>query len=113
MILRLLLAAVGLAALVGSLAIDRPERFAITVPSAVLTLVIAAGAIAGDAIPLRRIPLACSIASLVLGVALAGIRSEAQIPIAAAMVAAPLIALAAARRAAPAPPRGTREAGPG
>jgi hypothetical protein len=106
-ILRLLLAAVGLAALLGSLAIDRPERFAITVPCAVLTLVLAAGAIAGDAVPVRRVPLACSIASLLLAIALAGIRSEVQIPIAAAMVAAPLIAVAAARREA-APARASR-----
>lgn len=112
MILRLLLAATGLAALLGSLAIERPERFAITMPCAVLTLVLAAGAIAGDAIPLRRIPLACSIASLLLAVALAGIRSEAQIPIAAAMVAVPVVAIVAARRATPAAGAPAPEAGP-
>jgi hypothetical protein len=99
MILRLLLLAIGLAALAGSLAIERPERFAITFPCAALAAVVAAGAIAADAVPLRRVPLACSIATLACALALFG-RSETQIPLAAAIVVLQLAALAAPRLAA-------------
>ena len=55
----------------GSLAVDRPERFAITAPCGLLvTIVVGAGAIAADAVPLRRIPLACTVVTFVLGVVL-------------------------------------------
>lgn len=97
MILRLILLAAGLAALAGSLAIERPERFGITFPCAALVIVVGAGAVAADAFPLRRLPLACSAATLACGVALLG-RGETQIPIAAAIVALQLAALAAGRR---------------
>lgn len=102
MTLRLILLAAGLAALAGSLVVGRPERFAITAPCGLLVLVVAAGAIAADAIPLRRVPLVCAIATLLLGLALIAGRGDTQIPVAAAIVALQGVALAAARRG-PAP----------
>lgn len=99
MILRLALLAVGLVALAGSIAVARPERFGITLPCALLTIVLAAGAIAADSVPLRRVALACSVATLACGVALLG-RGETQIPVAALIVALQLGALAAPRLAA-------------
>ncbi len=97
MILRLILLAAGLVALAGSIAIARPDRFSITIPCALLVIVVAAGAVAADAFPLRRAALACSAATLACGVALLG-RGEAQIPVAAAIVALQLAAIAATRR---------------
>lgn len=85
---------VGIAALLGSLAIERPERFAITLPSALLTIVLGAGAIAADSVPRRPLPLVCSIATVALGLALLIGRGEIQIPTAAAIVALQLAALA-------------------
>jgi len=105
MILRLILVAAGLVALAGSLAIERPERFAITLPSAVVVIVVAAGAVAADAFPLRRLPLACSCATLVCGVALLS-RSMSEIALAAAIVALQLVALTAPRLAARPPSPG-------
>jgi hypothetical protein len=96
MILRLVLLAAGLVALAGSLAIDRPERFVITYPCAVLVIIVAAGAVAADAFPLRRAPLACSAATLACGMALLG-RGETQIPVAAAIVALQLATVVATR----------------
>lgn len=89
----------GLAALAGSIAIGRPERFAVTAPCALLIFVVAAGAIAADAVPLRRIPLACSVATLVLGLALLAGRGETQIPVAAAIVILQVVGLTSRRRA--------------
>ena len=100
MTLRLLLLATGLVALAGSLAIDRPERFALTLPCAVVAIVVAAGAVAADAVPLRRVELACSIATLACGLALLLGRGETQIPVATAIVVLQLAALAAPRLAA-------------
>lgn len=98
MILRLLLLAAGLAALAASIAIDRPERFAITAPCGLAAFVVGAGAVAADAVPLRRIPLACSAATLVLGLALVAGRGDTQIPVAAAIVVLQAVALTASRR---------------
>jgi hypothetical protein len=95
-ILRLALLAVGLVALAGSIAVARPERFAITLPCALLTIVLAAGAVASDSVPLRRVALACSVATLACGVALLG-RGETQIPVAAAIAVLQVVALAAPR----------------
>jgi hypothetical protein len=96
MTLRLLLLAVGLVALAGSLVLERPERYAVTFPCAAVTIVLAAGAVAADAVPLRRLPLTCSVATLACGVALLG-RGETHIPVALAIVALQLVALAAPR----------------
>jgi hypothetical protein len=92
-IFRLVLLAVGALALTGSLAIERPERFAVTGLCALVTVIVAAGAIAADAVPLRRIPLFCSVATLVLGAALFS-RSEVHIPLSAGIVAAQVIGIA-------------------
>ena len=96
MTLRILLLAVGLVALAGSIAVARPESLAITLPCALLTIVLAAGAVAADSVPLRRLALACSVATLACGVALLG-RGETQIALSAAIVALQLLALAAPR----------------
>ena len=56
---------------------------------------VGAGAIAADAVPLRRIPLACSVATVALGVLLLVARGEIQIPVAAAIVVCQLAAAAA------------------
>jgi hypothetical protein len=96
MILRLVLLVAGLVALAGSLAIDRPERFAIIYPCALFVIVVAAGAVAADAFPLRRAALACSAATLACGVALLA-RGGTEIPVAAAIVALQLAAIVAAR----------------
>lgn len=105
MILRLLLLGAGLVALVASLTIDRPERFALTGPSALVAFVVAAGAIAADAVPLRRLPLACSIATavLALGLALLARRGDTQVPLAAGIVALQIVALTATLAARPGP----------
>ncbi len=95
MIIRGILLLAGLVALAGSVALERPERFAITAPCALVVIVVGAGAIAADAVPLRRIPLACSLATLALGAALLISRGETQIPVAAAIVACQLAAAAA------------------
>jgi hypothetical protein len=83
-ILRALLLAAGLAGLVASLALGRPERFAVTLPCALLVVVVAAGAVAADAIPLRRAALACSALTLLCGLAL--LARGAEIPLTAAIV---------------------------
>ncbi|HMN99416.1 MAG TPA: hypothetical protein PKD59_08390 [Miltoncostaeaceae bacterium] len=95
MTLRAILLAAGAAALAASIAIDRPERFGITAPCALVVFVVGAGAVAADAVPLRRIPLACSIATVALGVALLVLRGETQLPVAAGIVVCQLAAVAA------------------
>lgn len=92
MILRGLLLAAGLAALVGTLAIDRPDSFAITLPCALLAMVVGAGAVAADAVPLRRVALACSIGTILLGAGLLG-RGGTQAPLAAGIVTLQVVAI--------------------
>ena len=99
MIIRAILLLAGIVALTGSIAVERPERFGITAPCALVVIVVGAGAIAADAVPLRRIPLACSIATFVLGVALLLSRGETQIPLASAIFVCQLAAAAAIRHA--------------
>jgi hypothetical protein len=99
-ILRGVLLLAGVVALAGSIAIERPERFAVTGPCGLLVIVVAAGAIAADAFPLRRVALACSAATLVLGVVLLVGRGEIQIPVAAGIVALQVAALAPQARGA-------------
>jgi hypothetical protein len=93
-IFRFVLLATGGLALIASLAVERPERFAFIWPSALLTVIVAAGAIAADAVPLRRIPLVCSVATFILG-ALLFSRAEVQVPLAAAIVVVQIIGIAA------------------
>ena len=97
MILRAILLLAGLVALAGSIAFDRPERFAITAPCGLIVFVVGAGAIAADAVPFRRIPLACSILTTALGILLVVGRGETQLPVAAAIVVCQLAAVAASR----------------
>ncbi len=92
MIFRLLLVALGVVALVGSLAIERPERFAIIWPTAVLIVLLAAGSIAAHAVPLHRVGLVCAIATLVCGFFLLS-RAEVQIPLAGAVVVLQAVAI--------------------
>lgn len=103
MTLRLVMVVLGAAATVAALALGRPDSFAVTMPSALLIFVVAAGALAADAVPLRRVPLACSVLTLACAVAMV-LRSEWQAGLAAAVVALQLLALAwpavAARRQA-------------
>lgn len=94
MILRAILLLAGIAALAGAIAVGRPERFGITVPCGLVVIVVAAGAIAADAVPLRRVALACSCATLALGVVLVVARGEVQIPVAAAIVLLQVAAVA-------------------
>jgi membrane protein implicated in regulation of membrane protease activity len=97
-ILRAVLLAAALAALVGSIAIGRPERFGITASCAAVTLVVGAGALVGDALPPRRALLACSVATLLLGAALLG-RGEVHVPVSAALAVVQVVALALLVRA--------------
>jgi hypothetical protein len=90
-ILRWILFAIGLAALAGSIALDRPEVFAITLPCALATIVVGAGAVAADAVPLRPVALACSIGTILLAVALLG-RVGAQAPLAAGIAVVQVVA---------------------
>lgn len=99
MILRGVLLAAGLAALLAGILIGQPERFAITLPAAFVALVAGAGAIAADAVPPRAVPLACSIATVAAAIALAAGRGSLQVVLAALIVALQLVALASRVRA--------------
>ncbi len=116
MILRGILFAIGLVALAGSIALDRPELFAITLPCALVAIVAGAGAVAADAVPLRRAALACSIGTVLLALALLG-RVEAQASLAAGIAALQVVAWltrpADRRRAAPTPWARWRSSGSG
>ena len=109
MILRGILFAIGLVALAGAIALDRPDLFAITLPSALAAIVVGAGAVAADAIPLRPIALACSVGTVVLAAALLG-RVPAEVPLAAGIAALQVVAWLAgpADRRRPAPARWAR-----
>jgi hypothetical protein len=96
-ILRGLLLLTGVVALTGSIAFDRPERFAVTAPCGLVAFVVGAGAIAADAVPLRRIPLVCSVLTTALGILLVLGRGETQLPAAAAIVVCQLAGFAAGR----------------
>ena len=68
--LRILIAVLALAALVASALIPAPQSFSISGPAAILILLLGFGAIAADALPLQRVPLVCSIATVPLAVLL-------------------------------------------
>ncbi len=106
MILRALLLLLGGAALTAAVAMERPDNLAVTVSCALLSLVVAAGAIAADAVPLRRLPLACSVLTVPCAVLLLA-RTPWQALPAAGIVVLQLVAVAgavAARRAGGAGP---------
>ena len=68
--LRILIAVLALAALVASALIPAPQSFSISGPAAILILLLGFGSIAADALPLQRVPLVCSIATVPLAVLL-------------------------------------------
>ncbi len=97
MILRLGLLAAGASAAVASLTIERPERFGITMPAALALMILAAGSVAAESVPLRRIPLACSVLTLALAPVMFA-RNESHAPIALAITLLQIIALVATTR---------------
>jgi hypothetical protein len=88
--LRVLIAVLALVALVASLLIPAPDSYAISGPAALLILLLGCGSVAADALPLQRVPLVCSIAT----VPLALILFTPLVP--GAVVAAVILALQAA-----------------
>ena len=68
--LRILIAVLALVALVASALIPAPESFRFSGPAAILILLLGFGSIAADALPLQRVPLACSILTVPLAVLL-------------------------------------------
>ena len=68
--LRILIVVLALAALVASVAVPAPGSFAIAGPAAILIFLLGCGSIAADALPLRGVPLICSILTVPLAVAL-------------------------------------------
>jgi hypothetical protein len=93
-IFRIPLLIVAIAAVAGALAIDRPERFAITSIAGFLTILLAAGAIAADAVPLRRVQIVCGAVALVAGFGLLG-RADIHLAISVSLVALHLVGLGA------------------
>jgi len=97
--LRAVIALLALVAGVAGLLIPQPEVFAFSSSAALLILITGCGAMAADALPLQRLPLACSVLTLPLAVVL--FRPFSVAPIAFAILALQLVALWAARRAGP------------
>lgn len=93
MIFRVLLLIIGAAALVVSITTERPERFAGVSLCALAGVIVAAGAAAAHAVPLRRVQLACSVATLLLAPALLN-RGDVHVPISAAIVLVQIVGLA-------------------
>jgi hypothetical protein len=69
-ILRISIAVLALLALVASALIPAPGSFIVAGPAAILIFLLGCGSIAADALPLRGVPLVCSIATVPLAVAL-------------------------------------------
>ena len=92
MILRLLLLVLGPAALAAAVLLERPENLGITISCALVAIVVAAGAIAADAVPLRPVPLACSILTVLCALALTA-RAPWQAVPAAGIVVLQVVAL--------------------
>lgn len=95
-----MLLAAGVVAFAGSLAVERPERFGIVWPCALVAVIVAAGAVAADSTPLRRVPLVCSAVTIVLAACMFS-RAEVQIPLSAGIVVAQLVAIASGVRKLP------------
>ena len=68
--LRITIAVLALLALVASAAIPAPGSFIVAGPAAILIFLLGCGSIAADALPLRGVPLVCSILTVPLAVAL-------------------------------------------
>lgn len=95
--LRALIAALALVALAASALIPAPGSFALAGPAAILIFLLGCGSIAADALPLRPVPLVCSILTAPLAVALI-LRPLPAAACAAAILALQAIAWVAARR---------------
>lgn len=68
--LRILISVLALIALVASALIPAPESYSISGPAAILILLLGFGSIAADALPLRGVPLVCSIITVPLALLL-------------------------------------------
>lgn len=68
--LRIAIALLALIAAVAGLLIEQPEVFAFSSSAALLIFLIGCGAIAADALPLKRVPLVCSVLTVPLAVLL-------------------------------------------
>ena len=95
--LRAVITLLALGAGIAGLLVPQPEVFAFSSSAALLILITGCGAVAADALPLQRLPLACSVLTLPLAVVL--FRPFSVAPIAFAILALQLVALWAARRA--------------
>lgn len=94
--LRAINAVLGLVVLVAALTGSRPEVFRILLPAGVLLFVIGAGCIAGDAIPLRAVALACSVGTAALGLTLV-VRAQPAEAVGGLVVALQMVAWRASR----------------
>ncbi|MGI9116910.1 MAG: hypothetical protein ACR2JV_04665 [Gaiellales bacterium] len=68
--LRIAIAVLALAALIASALIPAPGSFIVAGPAAILIFLLGCGSIAADALPLRGVPLVCSILTVPFAVAL-------------------------------------------
>jgi hypothetical protein len=68
--LRIAIAVLALAALAASVVIPPPASYIVAGPAAILIFLLGCGSIAADALPLRGVPLVCSILTVPLAVAL-------------------------------------------
>ena len=68
--LRIAIAVLALLALVASAVIPAPGSFIVAGPAAILVFLLGCGSIAADALPLRGVPLVCSVLTVPLAVAL-------------------------------------------
>ncbi|MFM7247377.1 MAG: hypothetical protein ACKO2Y_07925 [Actinomycetota bacterium] len=96
--LRAVIAVLALAALVASALIPAPGSFAISGPAAILILLLGFGSIAADALPLRAVPLACSVLTVPLAVLLM-VQPVPGVVLAVGILALQAVAWWAARRA--------------
>ena len=68
--IRIAIAVLALLALVASALIPAPGSYIVSGPAAILIFLLGCGSIAADALPLRGVPLVCSIVTVPLAVAL-------------------------------------------
>ena len=68
--LRILIAALALIAFAGTAVVPAPGSYAIAGMTGIAILLLGCGSIAADALPLQRVPLVCSIATVPLAVLL-------------------------------------------
>jgi hypothetical protein len=93
--LRAVVIAGGLLIAVASALVDRPDVFALVMPASLVLVVVGAGLVASDAIPVRRWPLAASSLAVAAG---ATVAARAERPLAIALGLAVAAAQAAAWR---------------